>query len=55
MRIFAAFERGSNVGAVPGIGLGLSIVKKAVELLNGTIEVQSEEGEGTEFVVTLPA
>lgn len=37
-----------------GTGLGLSLVKKLVELMGGTIRVESEEGNGTEFIVKLP-
>jgi PAS domain S-box-containing protein len=37
-----------------GTGLGLSLVKKLVELMAGTIRVDSEEGKGTEFIVRLP-
>lgn len=37
-----------------GTGLGLSLVKKLVELMGGTINVESEEGKGTEFIVRLP-
>ena len=37
-----------------GNGLGLPIVKRIVELLNGTIECRSKEGQGTEMLVTLP-
>lgn len=38
-----------------GLGIGLTIVKSLVELHGGRIDVESEEGEGTEFTVTLPA
>lgn len=37
-----------------GSGLGLTLTKKFVELLNGTISFQSEEGQGTTFTITLP-
>ena len=37
-----------------GTGLGLAIVKQNVELYGGAIELQSELGKGTEFVITLP-
>lgn len=53
-KLFTLFERGSNVGSIKGNGLGLSIVKKAVELHGGKIEVQSKENEGTKFIVTIP-
>ncbi len=52
--LFTSFSRGSNVGTIEGTGLGLSIVKKAVDLLNGTIELKSKVGKGSEFKVTLP-
>lgn len=52
--IFSIFHRASNVGAIKGTGLGLVIVKQAVEALGGTITVESREGEGTLFEVTLP-
>jgi len=52
--IFKAFHRGQNVGNVPGTGLGLTIVKRCVELHGGKIKCQSTEGVGTTFTVTLP-
>lgn len=55
-KIFIPFEREKNAlnNAVAGTGLGLAITKSLVEMLHGTIEVSSELGKGTEFVVTLP-
>jgi signal transduction histidine kinase len=53
-RLFESFHRASNVGQIPGTGLGLAIVKKAVDLHKGTIQVRSEVGDGTTFIVTLP-
>ncbi|BAQ65676.1 ATP-binding protein [Geminocystis sp. NIES-3709] len=53
-KLFTLFERGSNVGSIKGNGLGLSIVKKAVELHGGKIEVKSKENEGTKFTVKIP-
>lgn len=54
-KVFEPFERELNSGAnaVIGTGLGMAITKNIVELMNGNIEVQSEKGVGTEFVVTL--
>ncbi|MEZ5330370.1 MAG: ATP-binding protein [Verrucomicrobiales bacterium] len=54
-QLFEAFHRGSNVGEIPGTGLGLVISKRCAELHGGTIGVVSRSGEGTEFVVRLPA
>jgi signal transduction histidine kinase len=52
--LFEPFHRCSNVKQINGNGLGLSIVKKAVELQGGTITVNSEVGVGTTFTVSLP-
>jgi signal transduction histidine kinase len=52
--LFQSFHRASNVQSIPGTGLGLSIVKQCVDLHGGTITVESEEGRGTLFTVTLP-
>lgn len=53
-RIFTAFERLSNATAQDGFGLGLSVVKQIVDMLKGTINVQSEKGKGSRFTVRLP-
>lgn len=52
--LFHAFHRGANVGSTPGTGLGLTIVKQAVDLHLGDIQVESEPGSGTTMIVTLP-
>jgi signal transduction histidine kinase len=54
--IFEPFRRGSDYATRnhQGAGLGLSIVKKLVTLMDGRIEVQSTVGQGTVFTVTLP-
>ncbi|MDO4483100.1 MAG: ATP-binding protein [Clostridia bacterium] len=46
-------ERNTTMGKVGGTGLGMTIVKKLVDLMEGTIEVESEVGKGTRFTVTL--
>ena len=46
------FFRGANAGNIQGTGLGLHIVSKYAELLNGTVECKSELEKGTEFVIT---
>lgn len=53
-KLFLQFERGANVGQIQGAGLGLSIVKRAVDIHGGHMTVESEPGVGTIFTVTLP-
>ena len=54
-KIFEAFTREQNTtkSKIAGTGLGMSIVKKYIDLLGGTIHVESELGKGTTFTVTL--
>ena len=52
--IFEPFSRAKNADEIKGSGLGLSIVKRAVDLLHGEIKVQSKLNEGTAFNVILP-
>lgn len=53
-RLYEPFHRGSNTQTVSGKGLGLTIVKKSVELMGGKIQVSSKEGTGTTFELFLP-
>ncbi|MEH1914130.1 PAS domain-containing sensor histidine kinase [Nostoc sp.] len=52
--IFEPFHRASNTANIPGMGLGMSIVKQAVDLHGGEITVESAIGAGTTFTVILP-
>lgn len=52
--LFERFFRASNAGQVQGTGLGLNIVKRYVELLNGEINFTSQEGKGSTFTIILP-
>ena len=55
-RIFEPFERErtSTVSRIQGTGLGMAITKNIVDMMGGTIEVQTAQGKGTEFTVCVP-
>jgi two-component system, OmpR family, sensor kinase len=52
--LFERYHRGGNVSGIVGTGMGLYLVKMAVDLHRGTVEAQSRENEGSCFVVRLP-
>lgn len=52
--LFQPFARADNVGHIKGTGIGMHVVKNAVDSHQGTIHVKSEQGVGTCFTVTLP-
>ncbi len=54
-KMFQPFRRASNIGTTIGSGLGLSIIKQALEVHGGTITFTSKLGEGTTFTATIPA
>ena len=55
-KIFEPFvrERTSTVSGIQGTGLGMAITKNIVDMMGGTIEVQTAQGKGTEFTVCVP-
>ena len=55
-RIFEPFERErtSTVSKIQGTGLGMAITKNIVDMMGGTIEVQTAQGKGTEFIIRVP-
>jgi signal transduction histidine kinase len=52
--LFEAFFRAHNTGTIPGTGLGLNIVARYAELMNGTIDFKSVVNQGTSFTITFP-
>ncbi len=53
-QLFTRFFRAQNVTNIEGTGLGLNIVQKYLEMLNGTLTFESEENEETSFYITIP-
>lgn len=53
-KLFESFFRAQNAYEIRGTGLGLHIVKSSVEMHGGAIEVESQEGSGTTFTVSIP-
>jgi signal transduction histidine kinase len=54
IHLFERFFRAKNAANIPGTGLGLHIVKKYLDLMNGRIEVSSKLNEGTVFKIYIP-
>lgn len=52
--LYSSFYRGKNAMNIQGTGLGLHIVRRYLELLDGSIELHSQVGEGTSFCITIP-
>jgi two-component system sensor kinase FixL len=52
--LFEAFFRAHNTGTIPGTGLGLNIVARYTNLMNGSINFKSEVNQGTLFTITFP-
>ncbi|PZO41496.1 MAG: histidine kinase [Pseudanabaena frigida] len=52
--IFEPFNRGANVRSIIGTGLGLTLVKRCLDLHQGTVTVDSEVGVGTTFTIQIP-
>ncbi|MBE9031890.1 PAS domain S-box protein [filamentous cyanobacterium LEGE 11480] len=53
-QLFEPFHRGNNIKSIPGTGLGLVVVKKCVDLHQGSIEIISQVDQGTTCRITLP-
>ena len=54
VHLFERFFRGNNATHIQGTGLGLNIVSKYAELMNGSIDFESIENKGTKFTIIIP-
>ncbi len=54
-RIFDVFYRANNVGSISGTGLGMAVVLRSLELLNGKLDVSSIINQGSTFKITIPS
>ena len=53
-KLFDTFYRATNVTNIQGTGMGLVIVKQFIEMHQGTVQLESEEGKGTTVTIRLP-
>jgi len=53
-QVFSMFYRASNTGSIQGYGLGLTIVKHCIEFYKGSIQIESQQNQGTTVNITLP-
>ena len=51
--VFEAYSREKTVASIQGTGLGMAITKSIVEMMGGTVKVNTEQGKGTEFIIRL--
>ena len=54
LRIFEPFFRGSNIGEISGMGVGLTIARAGIEAQGGTIAIKSVVGQGTTATIWFP-
>ncbi len=52
-KVFEAYERDKSVSNIQGTGLGMAITKSIIDLMDGTIKIESEQDKGTEFIIDL--
>lgn len=52
--LYEMFHRGSNIKNIPGTGLGMSIIKRSLDMMGGTVSFKTAIGEGSTFTVHIP-